>query len=77
MTKVMLLLTEGLESGSDRTLDVAIVAAQNANAVVFPIGLPDPQHHKLNRRGLTKKHIQERPAELQIAKATGGTTFLD
>jgi VWFA-related protein len=64
--KIMLLLTDGNDSGSDRTLDSAIRAAQQSCVVVFPIGLPDPFHHKLNRRDLTR-----------IAKETGGTAFLN
>lgn len=64
--KIMLLLTDGLDSGSNLSLDSAIREIVDAEGVVFAVGLSNPYNGKLNRRALTR-----------ITHTTGGMALLD
>jgi tight adherence protein B len=59
--RMMILITDGRDKGSDASLDDAIAAAQRAGVTVYSIGMKGPQ--------LTPGPLRA------LAKATGGTYF--
>lgn len=76
--KALLLLTDGVDSGSDHRLDDAIQAAQEAETAVYAIGVKGEQSTlsfggplRVSRTGLNKEHLQYLSAD------TGGAAFLD
>jgi VWFA-related protein len=64
--RVIVLLTDGEDSGSDVSFKDTIKAAQSAEAAVFPMGWPDPFHRRINHGELER-----------LAKATGGRAMLE
>ena len=76
--KALLLLTDGIDSGSDRPLDDAIQAAQEAETAVYSIGVKGEQASinfggpvRFARTALNKDELK------YLAGDTGGAAFLD
>jgi VWFA-related protein len=76
--KAILVLTDGVDSGSDRRRDDAIQAAQEAEAAVYSIGVKGEQSSigfggpmRISRTGLNREDLK------YLADDTGGAAFLD
>ena len=62
----MLLISDGIDSGSDRSFGQAITESQSAQAVVYTLGMTKRNHRVLNRN-----HLR------WLARETGGMAFVD
>jgi VWFA-related protein len=76
--KALLVLTDGMDSGSDRRLDDAIQAAQEAETAVYSIGVKGENASiglggpvRIARTGLNREELK------YLADDTGGAAFLD
>ena len=76
--KALLVLTDGVDSGSEQRLDDAIQAAQEAETAVYSIGVKGEQASfglggsiRISRTGLNKDQLK------YLAVDTGGTAFLE
>jgi len=76
--KALLVLTDGVDSGSDRRLDDAIQAAQEAETAIYSIGVKGEQSSigfggpvRLAHTALNKDDLK------YLADDTGGAAFLD
>ena len=69
--KVLLVVTDGVDNASRRTLDNAVQEAQRSDAVIYTIGLFSDDDLKHNRNEMKKA----RRALTELATATGGVAF--
>ena len=76
--KALLVLTDGVDSGSDQRLDDAVQAAQEAETAVYAIGVKGEQGSigfggpvRIARTGLNREDLK------YLAGDTGGAAFLD
>lgn len=76
--KALLVLTDGVDSGSDQRLDDAIQAAQEAETAVYSIGVKGEQASiglagpmRISRTSLNRDDLKS------LADDTGGAAFLD
>ena len=72
--KAILLLTDGLDTGSDYSFDEALAACQSANAVVYSIRHVTWMSGYMSS-GISKPWLWGKPALERIAHDTGGTAF--
>ena len=70
--KAILLLTDGEDTGSDRSLELALREAQSAEAAVYSIGV----RGSAGRRARSTQGLN-RDALLRLADETGGVAFLE
>ncbi|MBZ5608413.1 MAG: VWA domain-containing protein [Acidobacteriia bacterium] len=68
--KALIILTDGVDTGSDRTLSDAIEAAQRADTLVFSILFSDPGAYDFSLGEPNGRRVLER-----LAKETGGSFF--
>ena len=68
--KALIVLTDGVDTGSDQTLDAAIEAAQRAGTLVYSILFSDPGAY-----GFGLGEPDGRKVLRRLAKETGGTFF--
>ena len=64
--RAMLLISDGIDSGSDRSFGDAITEAQTAGAVVYTLGLTNRKQRVVNRN-----HMRS------LARETGGMAFIE
>jgi VWFA-related protein len=64
--KILVLLTDGGDQGSQETLKTATEAAQKANAIIYVILISDPQYHQGDPFDRSMGDMQ------QLARDTGG-----
>ena len=69
--KVLLVVTDGVDNASRRTLENAVQEAQRSDAVIYTIGLFSDDDLKHNRNEMKKA----RRALTELATATGGVAF--
>jgi Ca-activated chloride channel homolog len=69
--KVLLVVTDGVDNASRRTLDNAVQEAQRSDAVIYAIGLFSDDDLRHNRREMKKA----RRALIALSTATGGLAF--
>ncbi len=69
--KVLLVVTDGVDNASRRTLENAVQEAQRSDAVIYTIGLFSDEDLKHNRNEMKKA----RRALTELATATGGVAF--
>ncbi len=76
--KALLVLTDGVDSGSDHHLDDAVRAAQEAETAVYSIGVKGEQASiglvgpvRIAKTGLNREDLRD------LAEDTGGAAFLD
>ncbi len=68
--KALIILTDGVDTGSDRSLNDAIEAAQRADTLVFSILFSDPGAYGFSLGEPNGRRVLER-----LAKETGGSFF--
>jgi VWFA-related protein len=69
--KVLLVVTDGFDNASRRTLEDAVREAQKSDAVIYAVGLFGDDDLKQNRGGMRKA----RTALNELTTATGGLAF--
>jgi Ca-activated chloride channel family protein len=69
--KVLLVVTDGVDNASRRSLENAVQEAQRSNALIYAIGLFSDEDLKHNRSDMKKA----RRALTEMANATGGLAF--
>jgi Ca-activated chloride channel homolog len=69
--KVLLVVTDGVDNASRRTLENAVQEAQRSDALIYAIGLFSDEDLKHNRSEMKKA----RRALTEMANATGGLAF--
>jgi len=69
--KVLLVITDGFENASRKTLEDAVREAQKSDAVIYAVGIFGDDDLKQNRSGMRKA----RNALTELTTATGGLAF--
>lgn len=65
--KVLILLTDGQDQGSDETLNEALEAAQKSNVIIYSIDISDPSFYRAGNMSYRGGSVLER-----LSKQTGG-----
>jgi VWFA-related protein len=79
--KALLLLTGGLDTGSDHTLSDAIAACQRAGTMVYSVRDPEQYQARaeswqaLTGRSVEHNYLSEKPDLERISRETGGLAF--
>lgn len=67
--KVVVLITDGMDQGSRKTLQQAVEAAHRADAVVYSIYYVDPTNYHFHMYGVTDSYLKK------MSEETGGRVF--
>src|SRR5215469_1804557 len=68
--KALILLTDGVDTGSDATLEAAVDAAQRADTLIYSILFSDEGYYGIFGGGADGRHVLQR-----LARETGGGFF--